>query len=66
MKGFIDLVFRWEGRFYLGNWKSNHLGDEPPDYGPEALSAAMEEHFYVLQYHLCAVALDRYPGPSHS
>jgi exodeoxyribonuclease V beta subunit len=60
LKGFIDLVFRSGGKYYLLDWKSNHLGDSPGDYGSEALQAAMARHFYHLQYHLYAVALHRY------
>ena len=29
MKGFIDLVFEFEDRFYLVDWKSNWLGARP-------------------------------------
>jgi len=60
MKGFIDLIFRHEDRYYLVDWKSNHLGDHPGDYGEKALRQAMAENFYILQYHLYAIALDRY------
>ncbi|MFP4309622.1 MAG: exodeoxyribonuclease V subunit beta [Desulfococcaceae bacterium] len=60
MRGFIDLVFRHNGRWYLLDWKSNHLGDSPADYGFEALQREMADHFYILQYHIYAVALDQY------
>jgi exodeoxyribonuclease V beta subunit len=60
MKGFVDLVFRFDGRFYLVDWKSNLLGDRPEDYRAEALARVMAERFYVLQYHLYTVALDQY------
>src|SRR5262245_61470907 len=60
MKGFIDLVFEREGRFYLADWKSNFLGPELKDYGQAALQELMIRELYVLQYHLYAVALDRY------
>ena len=43
-----------------GDWKSNHLGSRPENYGPEALAAAMGDGLYVLQYHLYAVALHEY------
>ena len=70
MKGFIDLVFEWRGRYYLIDWKSNYLGSAVKDYGPEALGRLMESSYYVLQYHLYAVALHRYlenrlPGYSY-
>ncbi|MBI5013918.1 MAG: exodeoxyribonuclease V subunit beta [Deltaproteobacteria bacterium] len=57
LRGFLDLVFRFEGRYYLADWKSNRLGDRVEDYGPEALAAAMTRDHYVLQYHLYAAAL---------
>ena len=60
MKGFIDLVFEQGGRFYLVDWKSNHLGTRPGNYGADALAAVMREDLYVLQYHLYAVALHEY------
>jgi exodeoxyribonuclease V beta subunit len=60
MKGFIDLVFERGGRFYLVDWKSNFLGSDLDAYGPAALRDVMVRELYVLQYHLYAVALDRY------
>jgi exodeoxyribonuclease V beta subunit len=60
MRGFIDLVFEREGRFYLVDWKSNFLGPNLEAYGAAALRDVMKRELYVLQYHLYAVALDRY------
>ncbi len=60
MKGYIDLVLEHEGRYYIVDWKSNHLGDRHKDYGPGALKRSMDEHFYTLQYHLYTVAVNRY------
>ena len=60
MKGFIDLVFEHEERFYLVDWKSNWLGARVEDYGPETLRQEMISRHYVLQYHLYVLALDRY------
>ena len=60
MKGFIDLVFAHGGRYYIVDWKSNHLGDRPEDYRPAVLAAVMADTFYILQYHLYALALHRY------
>jgi exodeoxyribonuclease V beta subunit len=62
MKGFMDLVFRHEGRFYLIDWKSNFLGPSIDDYKPEALAKIMEEEFYILQYHIYVLAVHRYLG----
>ncbi|MFP3869616.1 MAG: exodeoxyribonuclease V subunit beta [Syntrophobacteria bacterium] len=60
MKGFIDCVFEFEGRFHLVDWKSNFLGCRVDDYGQDELAAVMEKEFYVLQYHIYTVALDQY------
>jgi exodeoxyribonuclease V beta subunit len=60
IKGFIDLVVRHQGRFYLIDYKSNFLGDTYEDYGPAAVARAMETHHYVLQYHIYTKALHRY------
>jgi len=60
LKGYMDLVFRWGGRYWLVDWKSNFLGGRVEDYGPERLQEAMEEELYVLQYYLYVTALDRW------
>ncbi len=60
MRGFIDLVFRWEGKYFIVDWKSNLLGGNPDSYLGEKLRAVMEQHRYDLQYHLYTVALHRY------
>ena len=56
----MDMVFQFKDRYYLIDWKSNFLGDRVIDYGQEALSAVMEEAFYILQYHIYTVALNQY------
>ena len=60
MKGFIDMVFRHQGRFYIVDWKSNFLGNNYENYDQDALRAAMEDAFYILQYHIYIVALNQY------
>ncbi|MCX7175451.1 MAG: UvrD-helicase domain-containing protein [Proteobacteria bacterium] len=60
LKGFIDLIFEHQGRFYILDWKSNHLGFATADYDAGPVANAMAEHGYHLQYLLYAVALDRY------
>ncbi len=62
VRGFMDMVFEHRGRFYLLDWKSNHLGYRVEDYGRDALRAAMVNHLYPLQYLLYTVALNRYLG----
>ena len=60
LKGFIDLVFRKGGRWYLADYKSNHLGDVLSAYDSERLAEAMAHSHYYLQYHLYALALHRH------
>lgn len=60
LRGFVDLVFRSGGRYYIADWKSNLLGACFDDYGPEALAHAMRAHAYALQFSLYALALHRH------
>jgi exodeoxyribonuclease V beta subunit len=60
MLGFIDLVFRHQGKWYLADWKSNHLGNEFSHYRQDHLVRAMAEHMYFFQSHIYTVALDGY------
>jgi exodeoxyribonuclease V beta subunit len=60
MRGFIDMVFRHGSRWYLLDWKSNHLGDDTDDYGADRLEKVMLEDLYILQYHIYALALHLY------
>ncbi len=60
LMGFIDMVFEEGGQYYLLDWKSNHLGSVPEDYGQDAMKQAMEKNLYSLQYLLYTVALNRY------
>jgi exodeoxyribonuclease V beta subunit len=60
MKGYIDMVLEHRGRYYLFDWKSNHLGGGYADYQAERLAEAMMSEFYVLQYHIYCLALHLY------
>ena len=60
LKGFIDLVFEDNGRYYVLDWKSNYLGDDVSCYHQDALANAMAEHRYDLQYQIYALALHRF------
>jgi exodeoxyribonuclease V beta subunit len=60
MVGFIDLVYRHEGRYFVADYKSNHLGSKPGDYGRDNLQTAMIEHRYDLQYLIYTLALHRF------
>lgn len=58
-KGFVDLVFEHQGRFYVADYKSNWLGADDGAYSPEAMTAAVLENRYDLQYVLYLLALHR-------
>ncbi|MCF6217497.1 MAG: exodeoxyribonuclease V subunit beta [Gammaproteobacteria bacterium] len=60
MTGFVDLIFEYQGRYYIADYKSNHLGYQLADYQPVQLKAAMQQHRYDLQYLIYTVALHRY------
>ncbi len=60
LKGFIDLTFEFEGRFYVADYKSNYLGNDFHDYNLNNMEKAMVEHDYHLQSLLYIVALHRY------
>lgn len=60
MRGFIDLVFEHQGRFFIADYKSSFLGARAEDYGQESLARAVAHHRYDLQYLIYTVALHRY------
>lgn len=60
LKGFIDLVFCWQGKYYVLDFKSNWLGNNGAAYTQKAMAQAMKEHRYDLQYQLYTLALHRY------
>jgi exodeoxyribonuclease V beta subunit len=57
MKGFMDLVFEHDGRWYIVDYKSNWLGATVDAYAPALLAAAMADECYDLQALLYTVAL---------
>jgi len=59
LHGFIDMIFEHAGRYYIIDWKSNHLGNRREDYHQPALRHSMARHAYILQYHLYILAMDR-------
>jgi exodeoxyribonuclease V beta subunit len=60
MKGFIDLVFEHNGKYYVVDYKSNHLGNSEGDYQFDSINDAMVAHDYPLQYLIYSLALHRY------
>lgn len=62
LRGFIDLAFEHEGRWYIADYKSNWLGGHADCYQRENLAESMGEHSYSLQYLIYLLALHRYLG----
>jgi exodeoxyribonuclease V beta subunit len=60
MNGFVDMVFEYDGKYYILDWKSNFLGDTYDDYSEDKLLQAMNASNYHLQYLIYTVALDRF------
>ena len=50
LRGFIDLVFEHNGKLFLLDWKTNHLGNSVESYSQRAIEHAMFQHDYYLQY----------------
>ena len=60
LKGFIDLTFEHDGRWYILDYKSNWLGPDASYYGGERLLQALAGEHYYLQYLIYLVALRRF------
>lgn len=60
IKGVIDLIFEFKGKYYLLDWKSNWLGASYEDYNEEALKKCMTENDYYLQAELYMQAFKKY------
>ncbi|WP_157067631.1 UvrD-helicase domain-containing protein [Desulfosarcina cetonica] len=57
IRGFVDLIFEWQGRFYIADWKSNLL---TAGYDRETMAREMMDAGYTLQYQLYSVATLRW------
>jgi len=60
MNGKIDMFFQFRQKFYILDWKSNHLGYDRADYNREAIAKAMNDNNYHLQYLIYTVAVKKY------
>ncbi|WP_417565433.1 exodeoxyribonuclease V subunit beta [Marinobacter sp.] len=59
LKGFIDLVFEYNGQYYVLDYKSNTLGENDNAYTDQAMGDAILSKRYDLQYVLYLLALHR-------
>ncbi|MEI6242182.1 MAG: UvrD-helicase domain-containing protein [Chlamydiota bacterium] len=70
LKGFIDLLFYHQGKYYLLDWKTNYLGDDIGKNPKEKILSLMQEENYFLQssiytenlYRLLGSSLDHFGG----
>jgi exodeoxyribonuclease V beta subunit len=59
LKGFADLVFEHEGRYWVLDYKSNSLGAGDAAYSRPAMAAGMAAHRYDIQGAIYMLALHR-------
>ncbi len=60
IKGVIDVLFTYNGFYYLVDWKTNWLGPQVEAYDVSSLQMAMQEHAYFLQAAIYTEAIKRY------
>lgn len=61
INGAIDLLGEdAQGRVYVVDYKSNHLGNRLADYNQQAMNQAMAQHHYYLQALIYAIATARF------
>ncbi|MGB5266736.1 MAG: PD-(D/E)XK nuclease family protein, partial [Polyangiales bacterium] len=56
LRGYIDLLFEWEGRWYVADYKSNSL----LAYDAATITEAVQREHYLLQAQLYTAAAHRY------
>ena len=59
LKGFADLVFEHDGRYWILDYKSNALGPGDAAYSELAMAAGMAAHRYDIQGAIYLLALHR-------
>ncbi len=60
VKGFIDLIFKYDDKYYIVDWKTNYLGSSIEEYNNENISKVIVEEYYFLQYYFYTLALHKY------
>jgi len=60
LKGFIDMIFEYQGKYYILDWKSNYLGNHLEAYQGEHIISAIQSNSYNLQYLIYSVAVDAF------
>ena len=60
LKGFVDFIFEHNGKYYILDWKSNHLGYSKEVYEQERMEKAMQANNYHLQHYIYKKAFIKY------
>lgn len=60
LKGFVDLIYRHDGRYYVLDYKTNWLGPDDSAYTVARMQQAIAGAHYYLQYWLYTLALHRH------
>ena len=60
LRGFLDLVFRKDGYYYVVDWKSNSINRREADFTEKGITAEMAKAGYFFQYLLYSAVLHRF------
>lgn len=60
LKGEIDLLFFWQGKYYIVDYKSNWLGENDDYYSKKFIEQEIIFHRYDLQYQIYTLAIHRF------
>lgn len=60
LKGFIDFIFEYNGKYYILDWKSNHIGYQKENYNQQLMEEAMQASNYHLQHYIYKKAFVHY------
>jgi exodeoxyribonuclease V beta subunit len=58
--GFIDLVFEFDNKIYVIDWKTNYLGESLEDYSFENMHREVISNDYFLQFSIYQLAVYKY------
>jgi exodeoxyribonuclease V beta subunit len=59
LTGYIDLLFEHNNKYYIVDYKSNHLGEDNEAYTQPNLNQAVSQHGYDIQYIFYTLAIHR-------
>ena len=60
LKGVIDMIFSFQGKYYIIDWKTNYLGNTEKCYAQDKLHKNIVQEKYFLQAFIYNIALFQY------